>query len=141
MTGPAATTAWTLTADAYTSPEFFRRERAAIFGREWLLVGHESEIRNPGDYIATDIAGWPVFVIRTRDGVLKGFHNVCRHRAGNLVNDGTGHCERLRCRYHGWLYDNDGRSRRPDAGSTMPVIGLALFPVNAEPGADPSSPI
>ncbi len=134
MTASAAPTVWTLPAETYTSPEVFQRERAAIFGREWLLVGHESEMRNPGDYIATDVAGWPVFVIRSRDGALNGFHNVCRHRAGNLVNDGTGHCEQLRCRYHGWLYDHDGRlRRRPDFAEVddAAASGLALFPVNA----------
>ena len=135
MTGTAAAEARTLPAEAYTSPDVFRRERAGIFGREWLLVGHKSEIRNPGDYIATEITGWPIFVIRNRDGILKGFHNVCRHRAGNLVDDGAGHCDQLRCRYHGWLYDHDGRlRRRPDFAEVddASASGLALFPVKTE---------
>jgi choline monooxygenase len=135
MSVTAAPETWTLPAETYTSADIFQRERAAIFGREWLLIGHEGEMPNPGDYVATEIAGWPVFVIRSRDGGLKGFHNVCRHRAGNLVNDGAGHCEQLRCRYHGWLYDHDGRlRRRPDFADIddAKAAELALFPVRAE---------
>jgi choline monooxygenase len=97
------------------------------------LIGQVRELAKPGDYLAEAIAGWPLLVIRDREGALKGFHNVCRHRAGPLVEDGNGHTGALRCRYHGWLYDTNGRLvRRPDftAGTdTFDGTALALKPV------------
>jgi hypothetical protein len=69
------------------------------------------------------LAGWPIFVRRGRDGALRGFHDVFRHRAGLFVGMSSGgvahicRVPRLRCRYHGWLYDEDGRlERTPDSG-------------------------
>ena len=86
----------------------------------------------PGDYIADDIAGWPVFVIRAKDGTLRGFHNVCRHRAGPLVGEGAGHCNALRCKYHGWLYDTDGALRKApglELGKDIEAAEFGLHPV------------
>ena len=109
--------ALTIPARWYHDPEIWALERARVFGREWLLVGHQGQLENPGDYVATEIAGWRLFVIRGRDGLLKGFHNVCSHRAGPLVDDGAGHCDVLRCRYHRWVYDTDGNLKAtPDFG-------------------------
>ncbi len=123
----------TLRAAGYHEPSAFAAERSAIFGREWLLIGHMRELRKPGDFIAEAIAGWPLFVIRDKQGALKGFHNVCRHRAGPLVEDGCGHTGALRCRYHGWLYDTDGRLvRRPDfmdGSDAFDGTALALKPI------------
>lgn len=112
MTGEPCET--TLRAAGYYEPAAYAVERQAIFGREWLLIGHTRDLARPGDYVAEALAGWPLLVIRDKEGVLKGFHNVCRHRAGPLVEDGCGHAGLLRCRYHGWVYDMDGRlARRP----------------------------
>lgn len=125
----------TLTAASYTDPAVYERERRRIFAREWLLLGHETELMSPGDTSAGVIAGWPLFVIRAKSGELKGFHNVCRHRAGNLVEDGVGHCSSLRCRYHGWLYDSDGRlQKRPGFADNDSFDGgaLSLHPIRVE---------
>lgn len=115
--GDTTGVAFTIPARWYHDPEIWARERARVFGREWLLVGHQGQVENPGDYVAGEIAGWRFFVIRGRDGGLKGFHNVCSHRAGPLLDDGAGHCDVLRCRYHRWVYDSDGRLKAtPDFG-------------------------
>lgn len=123
----------TLRAASYHEHSAFVIERQAIFAREWLLIGHVLQFRNPGDYIAEAIAGWPLVVIRDKAGALKGFHNVCRHRAGPLVEDGCGHAGALRCRYHGWVYDTDGRlARRPgfvDGTDDFDGAALALTPI------------
>ncbi len=126
--------AMTLPAEWYHAPEIFARERAAIFGREWQLVGDLGALAHPGDYIATEIVGWRVFVIRDRDGALKAFHNVCRHRAAPLLDDGRGHCELLRCRYHGWVYDTAGRLRQlPDFGPIeFDKADYGLYPIRVE---------
>lgn len=102
----------TLPARLYGCPEAWARERSAVFGRAWLFLGHEDETPRPGDWIATDIAGHRLLVVRDKDGVLRAFHNVCRHRAGPLVSGTRGHCEaELVCGYHGWRYALDGRLR------------------------------
>ncbi len=126
---------YALDARTYCDPDVYQRERQSIFGREWLLLGHERELAKPGDTVAGTIAGFPLFVIRGKDGRLVAFHNVCRHRAGILVEDGASHCAAIRCRYHGWLYDLDGRlQRRPGFAEDDAFDGaaLSLYPVKVE---------
>ena len=102
----------TLPARLYGSPDAWERERAAVFGRAWLFLGHQDEAAGPGDWIATDIAGHRLVMVRGKDGVLRAFHNVCRHRAGPLVAGERGNCgAELVCGYHGWRYALDGRLR------------------------------
>jgi choline monooxygenase len=102
----------TLPAALYRDPAVFQRERQGVFAAGWQFLGHEREAAGEGDYLAGDVAGWPVLAVRGKDGVLRGFHNVCRHRAGPLVGDGAGNCGgELTCRYHGWRYALDGRLR------------------------------
>ncbi|MGZ4755142.1 MAG: aromatic ring-hydroxylating oxygenase subunit alpha [Acidimicrobiia bacterium] len=100
--------ATTLPAASYHDPEVYERERHAIFATEWQLAGFRPHLQEPGEYITHDVAGWRVFVIVGADGVLRGFHNVCRHRAGPLVLDLAGQCTNLVCQYHGWSYDLEG---------------------------------
>ena len=102
----------TLPARLYGCPEAWTRERTGVFGRAWLFLGHEAEAATPGDWIASDVAGHRLLAVRGPDGVLRAFHNVCRHRAGPVVQGDRGHCEReLVCAYHGWRYALDGRLR------------------------------
>lgn len=83
-----------------------------MFGRAWLFLGHEGEAPQPGDWIANDLAGHRLLAVRDTDGILRAFHNVCRHRAGPLVAGTSGHCDgELVCGYHGWRYALDGRLR------------------------------
>lgn len=102
----------TLPARLYGCPDAWARERAAVFGKNWLFMGHEGEAASPGDWIATDMAGHRLLAVRGKDGVMRAFHNVCRHRAGPLVTGRQGRCEgELVCGYHGWRYALDGRLR------------------------------
>ena len=102
----------TLPAHLYGSSEAWARERAGVFGRAWLFLGHEAEAPGTGDWIATDVAGHRLMAVRGKDGTLRAFHNVCRHRAGPLVTGDSGRCEgELVCAYHGWRYALDGRLR------------------------------
>ena len=99
----------TLPAWTYRSASFYGAEQEAIWRREWLLAGHVGDLRRPGDYLTASIAGEPLLVIRGRDGELRAFSNVCRHRAARVA-DGAGNCGKaLRCPYHGWTYGLDGR--------------------------------
>ena len=100
----------TLPAALYRDPALYAKERTQIFAHAWLMLAHESQLPAPGDTLAATAAGYPLLLVRGEDGVVRGFHNVCRHRAGPLAEDGAGHCESaLVCRYHGWRYALDGR--------------------------------
>src|SRR5262249_31969525 len=94
----------------YRDPAFWPRERSAIFAKSWQVITHESTLVEPGAWRAETIAGYPLWMLRDRDGALRGFHNVCRHRAGPLVREAQGVCAgELVCQYHGWRYALDGR--------------------------------
>ena len=93
----------------YTDRTTFDLERERIFSRVWNFVCHESEIRNPGDYITTSVAGQPIIVCKNRNGELKAFYNTCRHRAAQVVLDQCGNKRNFTCLYHLWVYDLDGR--------------------------------
>jgi phenylpropionate dioxygenase-like ring-hydroxylating dioxygenase large terminal subunit len=93
----------------YTDPRFFALERERIFRQAWQLVGHVNDAPAPGDYVTLDALGERVVTIRGEDGVLRSFHNVCRHRAGKLAQEARGSCgKRLVCPYHAWSYGLDG---------------------------------
>jgi phenylpropionate dioxygenase-like ring-hydroxylating dioxygenase large terminal subunit len=99
--------AMTLPPACYTNPEFFEFEKDSLFFREWLCVGRESWAKNPGDYFTSMHAGEPILVVRNRDGDLKAFSSVCRHRAA-LVAEGCGTLKSFLCPYHHWTYSLDG---------------------------------
>jgi choline monooxygenase len=98
-----------LPAQWYWDPAVYEAERTGIFAKTWQFIGPEAEFSQPGDYRAVQIAGYRLFVIRERGGALKAFHNLCPHRAAPLLIEGDGHCDVLRCRYHGWTFATDGR--------------------------------
>ena len=123
----------TLPAEWYFDADRYERERRGIFANEWLWFAPAETIAKPGTYLAQVYAGWPLMVVRGSDGVFRGFHNVCRHRAGPLVDDGAGACPHLVCQYHGWAYAADGRLRSArDFGETPDPDENALHLVRAE---------
>jgi len=93
---------------AYAQPEWLQRERRFVFARSWLFAGFAAQLARPGDFVTADAAGWPVLVYRGEEGRLRAFHNVCSHRHSELVAAPCGHGP-IRCRYHGWTYDEAGR--------------------------------
>ena len=97
----------TLPPICYTDPAFYEFEKRAIFYREWLCVGRDAWVRNPGDYFTTTHVGEPIVIVRNRDGVLRAMSTVCRHRA-MLVAEGHGSARSFRCPYHHWTYSLDG---------------------------------
>ncbi len=143
----------------YTDPEILRCERERIFRPAWQYVGHTGQLGQAGSgascaagpgYFAAAAAGAPVVVTRDRDGVLRGFVNVCRHRGSQLV-EGEGSRETLQCPYHAWTYGLDGSLRaapRSEEEPDFPQDELGLVPVavdtwgpfvfaNAGPGPEP----
>ena len=111
--------AFTLASRFYTDPGVLEIEREKIFRRTWQLVGTLSQsccevngvartIADPETFFTAEVAGEPIVVVRDKEGTLRAFSNVCRHRAGPIAQ-GSGCKNVLRCGYHGWTYTLDGR--------------------------------
>ncbi|MGA2187872.1 MAG: aromatic ring-hydroxylating dioxygenase subunit alpha [Steroidobacteraceae bacterium] len=100
---PHALPAW-----VYSHPELARLERERILMPSWQIVCHLNSIPKTGDYATFDLGPESVLVLRDRDGSVRAYHNVCRHRGARLL-DGAGNCPAtLTCPYHGWTYRHDG---------------------------------
>jgi glycine betaine catabolism A len=107
----------TLPQQYFVSDEVFRQEQEQIFSKQWLLVGHQSQVANAGDYFLVSVppssdyaaARESLIVIRDKSGVIHGFYNVCRHRGTRLKEDACGHASAIQCPYHAWTYGLDGR--------------------------------
>ncbi|MEX0345419.1 MAG: SRPBCC family protein [Rhizobiaceae bacterium] len=97
-----------LNSESYTEPKWFQLDQKAIISRSWQWVCHVEKLREPGFYFTTDIAGHPIAITRDRDGVLRAFYNVCKHRAHQLLT-GEGNTKRIMCPYHAWVYRLDGQ--------------------------------
>lgn len=105
MTPAHSLPAWT-----YTDPEFLALEGETVLKRTWQIIAHESELPQPGSYATLPFMNELVFVVRGKDGHIRAFHNVCRHRAARLLDEPTGECGgRIVCPYHAWTYDLEGR--------------------------------
>ncbi len=93
----------------YTDQRFFELEREKVFRTAWHIMGHASDAPNVGDYVTLELLGERVVTLRAEGGVLRSFHNVCRHRAGKIAGEARGSCgHRLVCPYHAWSYKLDG---------------------------------
>lgn len=118
----------------YESVDSFRTERDTAFRSGWHCVATTFQLSDHGAFVATDVAGLPVLV-RHEDGQgLHAFVNVCAHRHSLLESPGCGVRDSLRCRYHGWEYDLDGKlNKLPDGrsfrGLKVANIGLRTLPV------------
>ncbi len=104
----------TLGQNRFVSPELFAEEQQKIFSRQWLLVGHQSQVAKPGDFFLGTIAGESVLVIRDQTSEVRAFFNVCRHRGTRLKEHrggeaDCGHAAAIQCPYHAWTYGLDGR--------------------------------
>jgi phenylpropionate dioxygenase-like ring-hydroxylating dioxygenase large terminal subunit len=100
--------------ESYVSPGYFELEREHVFRKSWLLFCHVNEIPQPGDFKVKDVAvfGTSIIAVRGSDGVVRAFHNVCRHRGSRLIfAEGAGTAQAFVCPIHGWAYALDGRLR------------------------------
>ena len=121
----------TLPASWYSDPEILRLEDERIFRRSWQYAGVGTAVAEPGAFFTCRVGGVPVVVVRGRDGELRAFVNVCRHR-GHEVAQGCGRRETLQCPYHAWTYDLDGSLRSAPRSEREPGFDTAewgLLPV------------
>jgi benzoate/toluate 1,2-dioxygenase alpha subunit len=103
---------------AMTDPEVFARERAEIFDKVWLYVGHETELKKRGDFKTRRVAGRPVIFTRDAKGVVRVWINSCPHRGAMLCREGRGNARFMTCFYHGWSFSTSGQMvSMPDDGS------------------------
>ena len=124
----------TLPASWYYDPEIFAAEKEAIFFGTWQFVGYVADLNNPGDYVTAAILDQKVFVIRGKDGALRGFYNVCMHR-GHTLLEGKGQAGFITCPFHAWTYSGEGDLRA--AGNAENVAGFdhadfSLTPIRVE---------
>ena len=97
---------------AYFSQELFDLECETLFKTHWQFVCHVNEAADIGAYVTFDVAGERALVIRGHDGILRAFHNLCRHRGSRIVPEARGVCNKaMVCPYHGWAYNLDGGLR------------------------------
>jgi phenylpropionate dioxygenase-like ring-hydroxylating dioxygenase large terminal subunit len=120
----------------YTDPAIFDLEMERLFGRAWLLLGHESQVRNAGDFFTTRMGREPVIVTRDADGALQVLINRCTHRGAMVCHEEKGSAKQFVCPYHGWTYEPGGALRfvpvaqgyGADADRKMAGLGLAKAP-------------
>jgi Rieske 2Fe-2S family protein len=127
----------TLPQQYFVSPEVFAQEQDRIFSKQWILVGHQSQLAEAGDYFVAALAGESLIVVRDQRSVIRGFYNVCRHRGTRLKEDVCGHASAIQCPYHAWTYGLDGRligaphmDQVPDfdkADYSLHAVNLALW--------------
>lgn len=97
-----------LRAEAYTRDQWYQADVKSILARTWQWVCHVEKVRDAGSYLVVEIAGQPIAIVRDRDGKLRAFYNVCKHRAHMLLS-GEGSTTRIMCPYHAWVYRLDGQ--------------------------------
>jgi len=109
-------------------------EKERIFGCTWQLVAHTDDLARPGDFLPTTIIDEPILLTHTLAGELRGFYNVCRHRAAQVVTS-RGNRKSLQCGYHGWVYGLDGRlqaAREMDGTEDFKTADFGLVPIRIE---------
>ncbi|MBN8631109.1 MAG: aromatic ring-hydroxylating dioxygenase subunit alpha [Rhodobacterales bacterium] len=123
--------AWT-----YHSDALFDLERDKLFLTHWQVVGHVSNLPDPGDWLAFDLMGERAVVMRGKDGEVRAFHNLCRHRGARVVDGDSGHCKgAIVCPFHGWVYNLDGTLRgaaRPESFGDLDRAEFGLKPIEME---------
>jgi phenylpropionate dioxygenase-like ring-hydroxylating dioxygenase large terminal subunit len=116
--------AMSLPPECYTSEAWFEFERRAIFDRDWLALGHHSNIPDPGDYFSIEVNGEPLLVVRGKDDQIRVLSAVCRHR-GHVLGEAQGKATSFTCPFHAWTYDLNGTLiSAPEMSGTLPFAEL-----------------
>ena len=126
---------WSLPTRFYWDPAIYDFEMEAIFSKNWLYFGPVHKLAEPGDVVVRQMGKYPIVVTRDREGELRAFLNVCRHRGYTVAEHDRSKCLRLVCRYHGWSYNLDGTlANAPDAEAEAGFCRgkLSLMPVAVE---------
>ncbi|MGB3899146.1 MAG: aromatic ring-hydroxylating dioxygenase subunit alpha [Mesorhizobium sp.] len=121
---------------SYHSQALLELEKEHVFRNHWQIACHVSDIPEAGDYLAMDVVGERALILRGKDGVVRAFNNMCRHRGSRVVADDKGHCRNaLVCPFHGWVYNLDGTLRGAARPATFPELDrneFGLLPLDVE---------
>ena len=103
---------------AFSDPQVFALERERILRKSWQYLGHDSEVRAPGDFVVRQILDASLIFVRDRDGQVRALYNTCTHRGAALCRDKRGNRKSFSCPYHGWTFRNSGelQTRNADYG-------------------------
>jgi nitrite reductase/ring-hydroxylating ferredoxin subunit len=116
----------------YTEGDALQAEKRTVFSTEWLPLCAEGQLPGTGDFVAATVGGWSVVGIRDKQGHVNVLRNACRHQNMQVVGTPSGTCESLRCRFHGWTYDLQGKflvAPPPVAPKEVtPELNLAVLP-------------
>jgi len=100
---------WSLEQRFYTDAEIYALELENIVTRNWIFAGHQSQLAQAGDFKVVNVANESAIIVRSADGDIKAFANVCRHRGSIVCLEKSGNQRKFECPYHGWIYDTDGK--------------------------------
>ena len=111
-----------LPAWSFFNPELLELEKDVLFRSHWQLACHVSDISGAGDFLTFDLVGERALILRGKDGVVRAFHNLCRHRGSRVVAESQGSCRAIICPFHGWVYNLDGTLRGPAEPKSLPDL-------------------
>ena len=117
---------YTLPSHLYLDESIYEQEKQKIFYCNWHYAGHLSQLNKPGDYLTATVADESIFIVRGQDETLRGFYNVCRHRAHQLL-EGSGNTRNIVCPYHAWSYALDGELRHARISEKVPGFDKSEF--------------
>ena len=121
-----------LPAWSYRSSSIFNLEKNRVFLNHWHVVGHVNDLQGPGDWLSFDLLGERAMVIRGKDGVIRAFHNTCRHRGSRLVEGDQGHCRgAVMCPFHAWVYTLEGELKTPSQPDKFPALDSKEYGLQA----------
>jgi len=119
---------FTLPSYVYTDQDVYELEKERIFYRSWQFVAHQSAFRDPGDYVTVKICDQNLFVMMGKDNQLRGFYNVCQHRAHELLPPGSGNVKSvIVCPYHAWAFEREGPLRGAPQSQNRPGFNKADY--------------
>ncbi len=113
-------------AERYTSSAFAAAEVDHMWSHVWQMACREEDIANPGDFEIYEIGDASILVVRGEDLQIRAFHNVCLHRA-RLLKDTAGNAQFIRCPFHGFSWELDGRCRSVTNEWDFPHIDTDKF--------------
>ena len=128
-------TVQSLPANWYYDDDIYQRELKNIFEKNWTFIGRCADIANRGQFVTATIANQPVVVTRTSQGDLKGFLNLCRHRASTLCSESKGSVSQFTCPYHAWSYGLDGVLKNApgfEIGKDVDIENFSLIQIEVD---------
>jgi len=113
----------------YTDPAIYDHDIASYWNKNWIWVGHVSQIPKPGDYFLFDYANESIIVVRDKHGDIHAHLNVCRHRGSRVCTEQSGNARSFVCPYHAWTFELSGDLRAGRAmGADFNPSEWGLFP-------------